>query len=164
MRCAADDENPMVLLLNQKSFRPVQNLPFCYLCGRSFSASDSKNRDHVPPECLFAPEDREPLLLPTHVDCNKAYELIDEKMGQLIALRYGKVPSPEYRRLKFTLSPSDVKRRDSWRGHECKYCRRRLALDRGISLGALQGAGDWHHRLRHHAISRRKDCQRSNRC
>lgn len=108
MRCAADDENPMVLLLNQKSFRPVQNLPFCYLCGRSFSASDSKNRDHVPPECLFAPEDREPLLLPTHVDCNKAYELIDEKMGQLIALRYGKVPSPEYRRLKFTLSPSDV--------------------------------------------------------
>jgi hypothetical protein len=98
----------MVELLSQKSFRAVQSLPFCYLCGKQFSAGNVRSRDHVPPECLFQPIDREPLLLPTHLACNKSYELIDEKMGQLIGLRYGKVPSPEHRRLKFTLSPSDV--------------------------------------------------------
>ena len=29
--------------------------PFCYLCGRDFVAGDGTNRDHVPPECVFAP-------------------------------------------------------------------------------------------------------------
>jgi hypothetical protein len=45
-------------------------------------------------------------LLPTHKACNKSYELLDEKIGQLIALRYGKVPAdPQHHRLKFTISP-----------------------------------------------------------
>lgn len=96
----------MVSLLRQSDFRGVRKLPFCYLCGRDFAADDSLNRDHVPPECIFAPPDREPLLLPVHTACNKSYELLDEKIGQLIALRYGKVPvNPKYRRLKFAVSP-----------------------------------------------------------
>ena len=97
----------MVELLNQKNFRNVRNLPFCYLCGKTFNADDCVNRDHLPPESIFASEHREPLLLPTHLKCNKAHELTDEKIGQLIALRYGKVPShPKHRRLKFTVTPS----------------------------------------------------------
>lgn len=96
----------MVSLLSQNDFRGVQNLPFCYLCGREFVADDSQNRDHVPPECIFAPLDREPLWLPAHTACNKSYGLLDEKLGQLIALRYGKVPrDPRHRRLKFAVSP-----------------------------------------------------------
>lgn len=96
----------MVSLLRQSDFRSVQNLPFCYLCGRQFVVGDSQNRDHVPPECIFAPLDRDPLWLPAHTVCNKSYSLMDEKIGQLIALRYGKVPrNPRHRRLKFTVSP-----------------------------------------------------------
>jgi hypothetical protein len=95
----------MVSLLRQSDFRSLQNLPFCYLCGRDFVPGDSKNRDHVPPECIFAPLDREPLWLPAHTTCNSAYRLSDEKIGQLIALRYGKVPiNAAHRRLKFAYS------------------------------------------------------------
>src|SRR5260221_1901406 len=96
----------MVSLLRQSDFRSVQDLPFCYLCGEQFIAGDSQNRDHVPPECIFAPLDRDPLWLPAHTVCNKSYGLMDEKIGQLIALRYGKVPrNPGHRRLKFAVSP-----------------------------------------------------------
>jgi hypothetical protein len=76
----------MVSLLKQTDFRGVQNLPFCYLCGQAFATGDSHNRDHVPPECIFALLDREPLWLPTHNACNKHYSDLDEKIGQLIAL------------------------------------------------------------------------------
>ena len=96
----------MVSLLRQSDFRSVQNLPFCYLCGRQFVPGDIQNRDHVPPACIIAPLDRDPLWLPAHTACNKSYELLDEKIGQLIALRYGKVPrNPAHRRLKFAVSP-----------------------------------------------------------
>jgi hypothetical protein len=95
----------MVSLLRQTDYRSVQKLSFCYLCGRQFVAGDSKNRDHVPPECIFLPADREPLWLPTHTVCNSGYRLADEKIGQLIALRYGKVPrTASHRRLKFARS------------------------------------------------------------
>jgi hypothetical protein len=95
----------MVSLLRQSDYRSVQNLPFCYLCGRQFAAGDAKNRDHVPPECVFLPRDREPLWLPTHIACNSGYRLADEKIGQLIALRYGKVlRNAAHRRLKFAFS------------------------------------------------------------
>jgi hypothetical protein len=84
---------------------PQRNLPFCYLCGRDFIAGDSQNRDHVPPRNIFARADREPLWLPTHTACNSAYRLLDEKIGQLIALRYGKAPrNAGQRRLKFVYS------------------------------------------------------------
>src|SRR5437899_621564 len=97
---------PMVSLLTQRDLRGVQNLPFCYLCGQQFADGDSRNRDHVPAECVFAKRDREPLWLPTHTACNKSYGLIDEKIGQLIALRYGRVSSkPAHRRLKFAMAP-----------------------------------------------------------
>src|SRR6516225_2755123 len=95
----------MVSLVRQNDFRSVRKLPFCYLCGLDFVAGDSQNRDHVPPECIFVPSDREPLLLPAHMACNKSYELLDEKIGQLIALRYGKIPEdPQHHRLKFAVS------------------------------------------------------------
>jgi hypothetical protein len=47
----------IVSLLSQSDSRGVQNLPFCYLCGREFVADDSQNRDHVPPECILARPD-----------------------------------------------------------------------------------------------------------
>ncbi len=95
----------MVSLTTQKNFRSVQHLPFCYICGRDFIATDQKDRDHVPPECIFLKEDREPLWLPTHVSCNVGQTTTDEKIGQLIALRYGKTPKIKNRRLKITLLP-----------------------------------------------------------
>ncbi len=96
----------MVSLLCQHDFQGVRKLPFCYLCGRDFAAGDIVNRDHAPPTCIFLPGDREPLVLRTHKACNESFALLDEKIGQLIALRYGKVPSdPTNLRLKFALSP-----------------------------------------------------------
>ena len=83
----------MPSLTRQKDFRPVQALEFCYLCGKPFQPGEARNRDHLPAQCTFLPKDREPLWLPTHISCNGGESPVDEKMGQLIALRYGKVPS-----------------------------------------------------------------------
>jgi hypothetical protein len=92
----------MASLITQRDFRAVQNLPFCYLCGQSFAPDDRINRDHVSPKSIFAGPDRSPLLLATHQHCNSAQKLTDEKVGQLIALKRGYMPSPpENRRLKF---------------------------------------------------------------
>jgi len=84
----------MVSLLTQRDLRAVQKLR-CYVCGKKFAAGDDKNRDHIPAQNVFAPVDRQPLWLPTHKKCNNAHELIDEKIGQLIALRR-REPSPKY--------------------------------------------------------------------
>ena len=95
----------MVLLTTQKEFREIQDLPFCYLCGNGFVEGDEKDRDHVPPQSAIAKCDREPLWLPTHVRCNGLHHLNDEKIGQLIALRRGKAPRQDVRRLHVALSP-----------------------------------------------------------
>ncbi|MFZ0847119.1 MAG: hypothetical protein WAM62_15140, partial [Pseudolabrys sp.] len=75
----------MISLTTQKDFRAVQTLPFCYLCGNDFVEGDEINRDHVPAQSAIAKRDRDPLVLPTHVRCNGAHQLDDEKIGQLIA-------------------------------------------------------------------------------
>jgi hypothetical protein len=90
----------VVSLLTQKDFRPVQRLPFCYLCARLFGEGEKPTRDHVPNESVFAVEHKEPLLLPTHLACNARHSAADEQMGQLIALLRGYVPSnPAHQRL-----------------------------------------------------------------
>lgn len=92
----------MPQLKTQSDFRPVQRLDFCYICGGELGPGDARNKDHVPPKSLFLPADREPSLwLPTHPTCNSDQTLDDEKIGQLIALKYGEVPTnPDHRRLK----------------------------------------------------------------
>jgi hypothetical protein len=94
----------MVSLITQQERRASQNLPFCYLCGKDFVAGDDKNKDHVPPKSIFAAKDRDPLMLKSHKACNEAQSRNDEKIGQLIALRYGKLPVSENRRLQFRFS------------------------------------------------------------
>lgn len=90
----------MISLITQAERRTIQRLPFCYLCGQFFEIGDSKNRDHVPPDSIFKVDHKDPLILPTHERCNSAHAIIDEKIAQLIALRYGKVPAdPQRRRL-----------------------------------------------------------------
>ena len=90
----------MPSLLTQQEFRLVQNLPFCYICGKPFAAGETKNSDHVPPENIFEKNDRMPLKLATHYHCNHSYRQIDEKIGQFIALRRGYVPAKQNRQLK----------------------------------------------------------------
>jgi hypothetical protein len=95
----------MVSLVCQRDFRRVRKLQFCYLCGRGFATGEVVNRDHVQPQCIFLPADREPLVLQTHKACNESFAVQDEQIGQLIALRYGKVPNdPRDLRLRFALS------------------------------------------------------------
>jgi hypothetical protein len=61
------------------------------------------------PSASLARLDREPLWLPAHTACNKSYGVVDEKIGQLIALRYGKVARErKNRKLRFALSPQGV--------------------------------------------------------
>jgi hypothetical protein len=96
----------MVSLKSQKHFRSVQRLSFCYLCGNTFEAGDNTNRDHVPPKGMFTKSDREPLVLRTHAACNKSFEALDEKSGQLFAMRRLETTSVNSRRLQFTLSPN----------------------------------------------------------
>jgi hypothetical protein len=111
----------MVSLTSQKDFRPVQRLSFCYLCGEPFREVDKPDRDHVPPDAAFATEQKEPLLLPTHVACNRRHGPMDEKMAQLLGLLRGYVPSnPNHIRLDRTLPVWDAKwlvLLDSWLEH-----------------------------------------------
>jgi hypothetical protein len=96
----------MASLTTQKQLRAARDLPFCYLCGSDFKPENVTNHDHVPPESVFAKADRVPLKLKSHTKCNSSFELLDEKIGQLIALKHGQVPSnPQHYRLKFIRSP-----------------------------------------------------------
>jgi hypothetical protein len=91
----------MVSLTSQKDFRAVQRLPFCYLCSEVFEQGDETDRDHVPPDAAFAAEQKEPLLLPTHVPCNRPHGPNDEKMARSLGLLRGYIPSsPNHRRLE----------------------------------------------------------------
>lgn len=83
----------MVDLRFQADFRKVRDFSFCYLCGKTFEQDDVTNHDHVPPQAAFRKGDREPLKLKTHLACNNLHSQTDEKIGQLIHLRYGKRPS-----------------------------------------------------------------------
>ena len=82
--------------------RAAQDLPFCYLCGRSFTEDDDPNRDHVPPTSIFLEEDRDfPLWLPTHASCNEAESKDDQLIGQLFGFVHGRPPSEEHFKLEF---------------------------------------------------------------
>src|ERR1035441_8895490 len=78
----------MPSLQTQKDFQGVRNLPFCYLCGRDFVATDAVDWDHVPAKSAFSPRDRDPpLKLETHREtCHAQWSDNDKKVGQLISL------------------------------------------------------------------------------
>lgn len=62
----------------QRSRRRLPPGAFCYLCGNLLTDGEDWNRDHVPPQRLFAKTVRRqysPQLdwLPTHIACNSAY-------------------------------------------------------------------------------------------
>jgi hypothetical protein len=103
-------------LSTQNDFRSVQKLPFCYLCGKTFSEGAEKDRDHVPPKSIFATEDRDPpLILPTHPCCNRAQSDYDEIVGQLIAAIHGKYPKPANMKLNVQVAESaDTGAQSAW--------------------------------------------------
>lgn len=50
----------------------------CYICAEAIAPED-RDVDHVPPKCLFNPEDRQDLMtLPTHRACNQSFAKDDE--------------------------------------------------------------------------------------
>jgi hypothetical protein len=92
----------MVSIVNHKHLQAVQKLPFCYSCGKTFLLTDETDRDHVPPRSCFALRDRiRPVILQAHRTCNSGYKVSDERVGQFISLRHGRVPSEGKDRLKF---------------------------------------------------------------
>ena len=106
----------MPSLKDQRAVRAVQKLSFCYICGKEFADQDVSDRDHVPPEAVFAKAHRQPLILRTHAACNNGNNLIDEKMGQLVGLRRGYVtPDPRNRQLDVVFD----RRRATCRTGEC---------------------------------------------
>lgn len=90
----------MVSLSTLQDFRQVQTLPFCYVCGREFVPGDSTDRDHVPARKVFHVRDREPAMwLPTHKKCNGEHSGVDQRMTQLIGVRWGKALTARDRQL-----------------------------------------------------------------
>lgn len=84
----------MPILRTQASIRPARNLPFCYLCGQTFNTQKDNHPDHVPPESIFALEDRNfPLKVASHFKCNNPQSKSDEVISQLIAVIHGKQPA-----------------------------------------------------------------------
>jgi len=101
----------MPTILTHKQSQELLSLQFCYLCAQPFLPDQKRNKDHVPPKSCFAKVDRNyPLILPAHEACNSRYKLLDEKIGQIIGLKYGRVPSKENQRLKFAFFPPDGRR------------------------------------------------------
>lgn len=99
----------MPQLCTHKDFQAVGKLPFCYLCGKTFTGKFGKNRDHVPPRSIFASQDyRPPLILPTHASCNGAQSAYDEIVGQLIAVIHGKYPDPARMRLDVQVNEDPI--------------------------------------------------------
>ncbi|MBS0220795.1 MAG: hypothetical protein JSR91_08645 [Proteobacteria bacterium] len=91
----------MISLHYPKHFQAVRQLSFCYLCGNEFLPDEKIDRDHVPPKTVFAKVHRVPLILKTHAACNEAHSPTDEKMGQLIGLSRGAIPTdPKNSRLQ----------------------------------------------------------------
>lgn len=96
----------MPSLTTPAQLRGVLRLPFCYLCGKPFVQGDEKSKDHVPPKACFAMGDRNvPLQLPTHRVCNGIHNLLDEKIGQVVSLKHGRVPPVRNRKLEFQFFP-----------------------------------------------------------
>ena len=82
--------------------RRVQNLEYCYLCGRPFTEEDTSTKDHVPPTKIFLEEDRDfPLWLPAHSGCNCEQSGDDELMAQLFGFVHGRPPSEKRLKLDF---------------------------------------------------------------
>lgn len=101
----------MPRLEHQKHFRDVQSLPFCYVCGGAFENVAPRDHDHVPAKACFAARDRNfPLQLPTHKSCNSGHKLLDEKIGQVLRLKYGNGSRSRHERLKFRFFPPDARR------------------------------------------------------
>jgi hypothetical protein len=95
----------MIELSQQKDFRKVRDLPFCYLCGKTFYKLDATNHDHVPPKSVFKITDRNiPLKLKVHKEgCHSPINLDDEVLGQLICLFHGKQPDEQNDKLKIDI-------------------------------------------------------------
>lgn len=90
----------MLAILTEHDLKKCWRIPFCYLCGKSFAAGQPKNRDHVPPNSIFAKDDQvQPLILPTHRRCNAENSPYDEQIGQLVAVIHGKYPDPKSMKL-----------------------------------------------------------------
>ena len=99
----------MVNVITQKQLREVRDLSFCHVCGKSFLTDDKTDHDHVPPQACFERSDRDPpLKLRTHVACNNANKLNDEKVGQLIAAQRRKAIDPAASRLRIEVLREDT--------------------------------------------------------
>ena len=96
----------MPRLEHQRDFREVQGLPFCYVCGKTFESGVPKDHDHIPAKACFAARDRNfPLQLPTHIGCNSGHKLLDEKIGQVLKLKYANGARSRHDRLRFRFFP-----------------------------------------------------------
>jgi hypothetical protein len=93
----------MPSVISRRDLQAVQKLPFCYVCGKRFTANDQRNRDHVPSRSCISLKDRpqSPVILPVHVGCNNLFKIADERVGQFLSLLHGKLAKAEKRRLQY---------------------------------------------------------------
>ncbi|QPD03340.1 MAG: hypothetical protein Nkreftii_001114 [Candidatus Nitrospira kreftii] len=129
----------MPKIVSQEDCRKVRDLPFCYLCGKPFDGSGETNDDHVPPQSIFAPADRNfPIKLKAHkVKCHAPLNLDDEIIGQLIALRHGKKPSESNNRMKNYYRRKSRNREKYGAIQRAEYRISPSAMDPRISRGTL---------------------------
>jgi len=90
-------------LRTQQHLRPLQDLPFCYLCGKDLD--QSMTRDHVIASSLIRSDDRSPpLILPAHGSCNGEWSAPDGQMAELIGHLHGRDPHPVRSQLEYVLA------------------------------------------------------------
>ena len=85
-----------VMLSDQKHFRQLQRLPFCYNCGQSFLDPKLEvTRDHIPAQGLFDIAFRTNVLwLPAHKECNSRWSKTDQCLAELLRLPDPDAPPP----------------------------------------------------------------------
>lgn len=94
-----------VALTTERTLKAVSRLTFCYLCGKTLTSSDERDRDHVPPSGVFALADRnKPLILPTHRLCNGNRSQEDQTIGQLVGVLHGRRVNRKHNKLQIAVS------------------------------------------------------------
>lgn len=74
-----------MLITTQTQYQNFPKPPFCYLCGKPLDGSMKENRDHCPPEKIFAVRDRSnyPTLVRVHENCNNKWSILDNKYAAM---------------------------------------------------------------------------------
>ncbi len=86
----------------------------CYICGTVIHRKVNREKDHVPPDCIFPDGDKPQNLITIYCcrDCHDEYDVLDERMRNYVALIAGESSSKAGEKAKRAVLRSPILRSD----------------------------------------------------